>query len=82
MSGRDIFLLALCVLSLLPLAWHLGSTALAYWFARRRGPRITVECNCGSRFIFRFTRDGAEQPGNNFMQRHLTIHRSICPEVP
>lgn len=49
---------------------------------RRRGPTITVECNCGDRFIFRFTREGAELPANDFTQRRLGIHRSICPDVP
>ena len=80
----DAFAVALAViagLSLLPLAWDLASTALAY-LPRRRGPTITVKCSCGSRFVFRFTRTGEDAPGNDFMQRHLAIHRSICPDVP
>ena len=76
-----IALVVVAVLSLLPLAWDLATTALAY-LPRRRGPTITVKCNCGSRFVFRFTREGQEAPGNDFMQRHLAIHRSICPDVP
>ena len=85
MSGRDIFLLTLltlCALSLLPLAWDLLSSALAYWPRRFRGPLITVECNCGKRFIFRFTRTGQEAPSNDLTQRHLEIHRAGCWDVP
>jgi len=79
----DAFAIALAIiagLSLLPLAWDIARTALAY-LPRRREPIITVKCSCGSRFVFRFTRTGEEAAGNDFMQRHLAIHRSICPDV-
>ncbi len=81
MTGRDIFLITCMTLFLMPVVHLLSITALAYW-RRRRGARIIVECNCGDRFIFRFTREGAELPANDFTQRRLGIHRACCPDVP
>ncbi len=82
MNNRDACFLAVAVLLLAFLAKLIVRVGLDYWRRRIRGPLITVECNCGKRFIFRFTHTGQEAPDNDLTQRRLEIHRAGCWDAP